>query len=1041
MVDLSFLPTLSDQDIQHTAQLILQANPSQIASAEQLEQVNRLQGELEELQKKYEAWGLVVPLLGHENPYVQFFGAHTADIKIARDWDTFPQENTEALRDLLVQLTAHSMATGKMMSILRKLFSTCLSSLSLRLVPRHNAWPNWILYCVTTFSGAGAPNEHILEFLTVVVQNIDSANLTGASKGVMVSTLVDALGLVSQILEASMSNPQAKESLIDSGLKCLTAWLPHLPANNTTPLIPRIIGLLNPENETNFVSACDALLGFIKSSSFYDSAGSRSFTEPLLCWIDATGSQIVQASLKSGTVDEVSHALSELLRELGEHSISYLARNVTSLEPVQGCSKRRGELCQTYLRLMLIYTGFPGYFGIDEEVSERAHGFWYHFQEALWSEDDSDDGTMPLDLETRNTVTKGLYVEVVVALRRKVMYPPPAHGWSKDQVHKFQVYRRDLGDTLINAYYVLRDDMLNYLINDVLDRLAARQPGQQQGWEASLRREIEATLHCLAYIQEALDITQTPQMARIFNPDVIGRLPTSGHGRARRTTLNLIAAYASWFKAQPETADTTQQLNCAVGYTISALTDPTLCLQATNALRRLCDSNRKALAPQLNAFSELHAGIGNIPESEQSKVLESIASVVQALPPIEAIPAVEAMVNPVVQKMAQAFNSPNMLPAEAIALVIFHLETLTGIARGLTRAQFSSTGGMVELEDDFDLEWMKEIEAITRAREDPRTIRLREAIMAAVNRAMELYCSAIGVGQAVSDLFKAITSLPSDATLISLPPAPLLELVCRTIQQQVPGPWLPLARMLFGQLFPEPPFFPKDNPEVEAASQLQQKQLEEHAKTVVDAALPVLLSAVLPSLAAPNAMEDNPDLVREFFSVMDPVANRYVRAFYTLPPGALDLLLQCALRGLMLQERYSQIEATTFLSKLVEKSHADPNTVPFLRDQLLEPHGRPILTAVLSGIAGAVPRSVMPNLCELFGILLKRWVDQCKVWVREILFSNELSHSRASAEEKDRFIRGVLGSKSTKRITAAAQQFTLVSRGLEGSNFGYAAAQ
>ena len=33
-------------------------------------------------------------------------------------------------------------------------------------------------------------------------------------------------------------------------------------------------------------------------------------------------------------------------------------------------------------------------------------------------------------------------------------------------------YRRDVGDTLINAYYVLRDDMLAYYVDDALDRLS-----------------------------------------------------------------------------------------------------------------------------------------------------------------------------------------------------------------------------------------------------------------------------------------------------------------------------------------------------------------------------------------------------------------------------------------------------------------------------------------------------------------------------------------------------------------------------------------
>jgi hypothetical protein len=51
-----------------------------------IEQQRKLQQELFEIQKRPQAWGLVVPLLGHTDPNVQFFGAHTAQVKIARDW-------------------------------------------------------------------------------------------------------------------------------------------------------------------------------------------------------------------------------------------------------------------------------------------------------------------------------------------------------------------------------------------------------------------------------------------------------------------------------------------------------------------------------------------------------------------------------------------------------------------------------------------------------------------------------------------------------------------------------------------------------------------------------------------------------------------------------------------------------------------------------------------------------------------------------------------------------------------------------------------
>ncbi|KAG6849721.1 hypothetical protein C0991_011131, partial [Blastosporella zonata] len=141
--------------------------------------LKRLQNELFELQKRPEAWGLVIPLLEHPDQNVQFYGAHTAQVKIARDWELFPAERAPQLRDLMVQLTAHSMSIGRAKFILRKL-CVALTTLALKLVPGHpTRWPEWIVACVVAFSGAGAPADDIHDFLAIVGEETGNADLIG----------------------------------------------------------------------------------------------------------------------------------------------------------------------------------------------------------------------------------------------------------------------------------------------------------------------------------------------------------------------------------------------------------------------------------------------------------------------------------------------------------------------------------------------------------------------------------------------------------------------------------------------------------------------------------------------------------------------------------------------------------------------------------------------------------------------------------------------------------------------------------------------
>jgi hypothetical protein len=58
-----------------------------------------------------------------------------------------------------------------------------LSAIALKLAPVHpTQWPDWILASVTYFSGRGSPTEHILDFLSIAAEEVDTADLLGSNK-------------------------------------------------------------------------------------------------------------------------------------------------------------------------------------------------------------------------------------------------------------------------------------------------------------------------------------------------------------------------------------------------------------------------------------------------------------------------------------------------------------------------------------------------------------------------------------------------------------------------------------------------------------------------------------------------------------------------------------------------------------------------------------------------------------------------------------------------------------------------------------------
>jgi hypothetical protein len=242
--------------------------------------------------------------------------------------------------------------------------------------------------------------------------------------------------------------------------------------------LPPLFAILDPAAPT-FQPVVSAVLAVLSSTAFVDGAGSATLTVPLLQWCSQAGPPIVNAALRDGP-DETASGLCRLLAGLGDQSTTYLAENLHT------------QLVQEFLRLVLSFSGLPGSYGVDEEESERMLGFWYLFQEAMWTVEFPPESEASREKEMW-ALAKAVYAELVAVLRNKVRWPTPPSGWAKGKpafpllllvsegqkrircsqirsrdfrctsvcVDSFEVptadendalsYRRDVGDTLINA--------------------------------------------------------------------------------------------------------------------------------------------------------------------------------------------------------------------------------------------------------------------------------------------------------------------------------------------------------------------------------------------------------------------------------------------------------------------------------------------------------------------------------------------------------------------------------------------------------------
>ncbi|CAK5270766.1 unnamed protein product [Mycena citricolor] len=1131
-------PSVTPSDIQQTIALIQSLSAPASSTA-----VQEIQSTLLSLQRAPAAWSLVLPLLSYTaDPNVQFFGAHTAQAKIARgEADAqLPARERNGLRRLLLGVLGARDAVGASVRgtgvVRRKVFGA-IAALAVRVCSRDprlvraageeegevdESWDTWITDVVQTLVDAGAPGAQIHEFLAGAAEDVGSAQLLPQPKIRLESTLRRAAPLVlpsvASAISVHLQTPTTPSEELTAALGCFTAWLPTtlLPDSEIAALVPQLILLLSSSNSAVLEAATRTLTDLLSSPP--TSWSPSVVLEPLMLWagrafepcldpryeVPSYSSYGVSAgdNLPKQTL-RLLHTHAGLVISLAESGVEWVAAHIVDASPVSGDQVPRAILAQGLMRMMLALTALdPGgiillpHAGDDDDGDEGvvAGGplsFWYLLQEALWevpvaghdaTPDDREDdelerlrmggglGGTPFTPAASRTASFGfssasdalgsekgrkahstaLYVAVVRLLLAKITHPAPG-AWDDDQLEVFAVYRRDVGDTLLNAYYILRDDLLVFYVSQVEAGLDSRF-ASSAGWEP-----IEAAFYSLSALHEALDtesLTQNPSSAgalalqRLFRESIWGRLPgpaskSVAESRLRRTALGLIDTFASYFATDAGGA----ALGVVLTYVVAALTgqevgeEDSVCLSAALALRSLCDANRRALAGQIAAFGQVYARLSVVGDTEKPKILQSIASVIQALPPHEAVDPLEAIVGPAVQGVREAITAgAGTQDDEPRLQAILQLSIIAGIARGLTRADAES----FSLDDDEEdtSSSPTPLQLIHAVRSDPRIASLRDAIFECISRTLQLWSTDAEVCAVLGDVVKSITALPADVTLLTLPGPPVLRLVVSVAEQQLSASWLSLAAGLVAAMNPPP------------AILAARTQPNAEAEECVTAALGVLARAGLRVFEG-NGIVDHPDIVQDFFGLMDRIAQDFTASFASLlstpstsAPSLFDALIQTTLIGISLPERYSFVGATNFLATLIHRLALFSPISDAMRTvhrHLVLVHGRNVVKVVLEGFAGTAPRSAMNNLLELLGAIVSRWDDAllgaqggARNWVPQILAAEDFyPASRAGPEAKERFAKVVVSSRSVKKTKEAANQFMMVSRGLEGGLFGY----
>ncbi|KAL8292471.1 hypothetical protein RQP46_001083 [Phenoliferia psychrophenolica] len=889
-------------------------------------------------------------LLVHPDANVRLFAAITLNLKIARDLEQLPPHELASLRSSLLDWTARAAAERER-AVLRKL-AACVAGFSLR-----TEWPGWLLELMTRVatSGGATAREAVLSVLSVAIETVTRADLVGAKRLSYMTTLASSTPHIVSTLADSLTSHSAAE--VNEAIGCLVACLDAglLQHQELGTLYPFLLPHLSrPETS---LAACSAVEEIVERSSGVTSGvgltrfvGRQKVEELIVGWVGSPFvSETIQQAVEQQDADDDALAVMRLLCAIAEHFVSsYLFDPPPPASTIPYLTITSPETV-LLLQLLLLIATFPGHSGESYNVNDLAVGVWSSLQE------EASDRGLPV------------FTALADGLRLRAKRPPPdvVATWPKDVLDAFRVYRSTaLSETLLYAYYILRESMLGALVNLAEQQLSSPAPDLE---------DLEAIFFCLYAVHEAVSEDEATHLPRLFSPAILGRLPSEGFPALRGTTLRMVGEYAAWFGSQH------QACLQAVSFVVPALSDPPLCAQAARSLRLLCNSNRKTLGEHVGSFVAVLGGLeGKVEDTELVKVLEAVASVVQALPDDRIVEPLLTLTNPIVGKLQTSIDMFSQLPVEARDMCLQQLGWITACAKGLSDPEDE----LFDLDTSLDESGLQR-DASANVQSDPRVAEMRTRLAHAIQGIARVWASDVEIVQALSDYVKHSSSdaIPSP---VGLDPLDLLSLASTSLQTSLSPVWLSISASLVARL---------------TRSQTDSQLSNEDIATIVRN-LPRVLAAL---------------------------------------PSHLDAIFLFAQRGLGMQESFSLKANIELLVISIQQTRMSSSSAVVFA-QTLAPHTRSLLHSLLLSIAGRVPRSHLTSLSELLHVCVLRLPDDTRRHLHELLAEPGWPNAKATVEAKAKLEKAVVGARSGKLVRAAVSDFALVCRGLDGSAYGAASA-
>ncbi|KAJ3228004.1 hypothetical protein HDU81_006371 [Chytriomyces hyalinus] len=693
--------------------------------------------ELNRLISSVDGWRVGVKAVASQNDNMRFFGALSLHLSLARD----PGPPSANLSEILYALL-QALSIEKVPFVATKL-GVALSALMFRTCPQHplqtiaNAIPPQSLASTAT----------LLSLFSIFAQELASRTFATQSQRISVfenvrNDVPAVLNLIASVLESvDYSNADIFKVKVEA-LKCVLAWgvvEKAIPVESMPKLLTLVIQHL--QHEATFIPSCQVLAELLTFKDLL--VHERTICDAL---IPVLTDGIVAGEFRRCIEEEdveTGHAICSLLSQVGESFPKYIVKNL-------GTSVHVLRLIEMVLR----FTAFPGYYGIDEDVSHLPDEFWYEIEEsltddtvvpALPSQPSSQRLELSTDPVTHEPVLHGdgvridgtrlatrflnrgsggnswdmsgfpegavervwgaareIFAALVGVVRAKIERPKEVQfaGWNQDMREKFRLYRMDKGETLLACNRILGKSIYDILIPLAIQQIEEIAQGRGEDGQA-----LESTLFCLKSIAEEVFINDTPHLHILFGDAIMGRIaafpPT--FWRVRLTFCLLIGEqrHPSWLNKNPV------YLLPVITFLMNSLNvNAPLTGAAVSSLEQVCSVCRKQLGGiaqnMLDAWERMKPGLSS---NDRVRLIRSVSAILEPLSPQEQLPHLMTLAGSMIGEMRTTLailaaaptllsQSPEVEVAERL-LVRDLLRLLKGVCQGIQKSE----GDDVEDED------------------------------------------------------------------------------------------------------------------------------------------------------------------------------------------------------------------------------------------------------------------------------------------------------------------------------------------------------